>query len=192
MTSWEKRLEDAIRAKDEGNAALQQGQVKRASFLYKTVHMHLGDLVSKGGAAAGGAGGGSDDMATGIVQMLGGGNGGPAKPSPPPDLQAAIDTVYTAVQNNLALTHLKLGRVPESIRCATYVLDRQPNNIKARFRRATGRMSLGLLDEAMLDVEQILQESPEDPEALRLRQELQAKLAESTQKEKKMFQKMFA
>ncbi|CUG61601.1 Hypothetical protein, putative [Bodo saltans] len=182
-----KRLADAEQAKNDGSAALQAGNIKRASFLYKSVYLHLGDLVTPklvegvSGAAS------SDDG--GMAAMVGQGR---KKPKCTPEEQSAVDKLYMASVSNLALTHLKLGRPSEAIQCATRVLLLEPRNTKALFRRAKGRIQLGLLDEAAADLNAILEITPGDADTVATQNELALLLSQSKEKEKAMFKKMFS
>lgn len=186
MMVIEQRLAEAVKAKDDGSAALREGHVKRASFLYKSVYMHLGDLVSPVllGKSADGEGGGGDGILTAL--------GSSRKTKLDAAMQKRIDDVFAASLNNLALTHLKLGRPGGAVDCATRVLAYTPDNAKARYRRARGRIVLGLLEEAKGDLVEVLRRLPDDPEAMAALQELTVLELASAAKEKKMFQRMFA
>lgn len=188
----EKRIQDAVAAKELGSEALKAGDLKRASFQYKLVHMHLGDLASPALAAVS-AGGSSETPGSsnnGMVDMLTSSRSRSTKATP--ELQTTIDTIYAASLNNLALVHLKLHRFVEAIACASRVLQFEGTNTKALFRRGKARVAIGLLDEARQDYLSILALLPEDADTLAALTELASVEKVSAAKEKKMFQKMFA
>ena len=182
-----KRLVDAEQAKNDGTAALQAGNIKRASFLYKSVYLYLGDLVTP--TLTEGVAGATSGDDGGMAALVGQGR---KKSRCTPEEQSKVDKLYMASVSNLALTHLKLGRPSEAIQCASRVLQFEPQNTKAMFRRAKGRLQLGLLDEAAADLNAILAITPGDTDTLVARSELATLLASSKEKEKLMFKKMFS
>ena len=182
-SALEKRLADAIAVKEQGNAYLKEGLFKKASFAYKSVHLHIGDLIDLPPAHASPNNDQENDR---FVQSFG------RKRQPiDVDLQRRINEVYLATQNNLALAHLKLGRNAEAAQCASTVLRALPDNTKGLYRRARARMCLGMLDEAEADLDVLLRLVPMDPDGLAAREMLERLRYEAAVKEKKMFQKMF-
>lgn len=65
------RMADALTAKEAGNAALQQGQTKAASFQYKKVYLLLAEYLPDGVSCVGPSGAAQDTEAAGVLQLLG-------------------------------------------------------------------------------------------------------------------------
>lgn len=145
-------LQQAQAAKAAGNAALQAGNSRGASFEYKKVYLYLAEYLpsdvaqSASPVALGYGNGGASDAGSnsGLVQMLqqqqrrkqpknvaGGavtGRESSASPSMAEEaallkLQEEMTQLYATTLNNLALAHMKLGRYREGVKCATAVLE---------------------------------------------------------------------
>ncbi|CAC22677.1 conserved hypothetical protein [Leishmania major strain Friedlin] len=145
-------LQQAQAAKAAGNAALQAGNPRGASFEYKKVYLYLAEYLpsdvaqSASPVALGcGNGGGSDAGGnSGLVQMLQQqqrrkepknvaaaavtDRESSALPSTTEEaarlkLQEEMTQLYATTLNNLALAHMKLGRYQEGVKCATAVLE---------------------------------------------------------------------
>ncbi|CAJ1005495.1 hypothetical protein Q4I28_000815 [Leishmania naiffi] len=167
-------LQQAQAAKTAGNAALQAGNPRGASFQYKKVYLHLAeylpcDVVQSASPVALGYanGGGSDaDGNGGLVQMLQeeqrrkqpkkaaavNGNESPSTTTATAsaeaarlNLQAQATQLYATTLNNLVLAHMKLGRYQEGVKCATAVLE-QPTLRAALDAGAQSRASAHFSD----------------------------------------------
>ncbi|GET85629.1 hypothetical protein, conserved [Leishmania tarentolae] len=139
LSSCEKavhRLQQARAAKEAGNAALQAGNPRGASFEYKKVYLYLAeylpsDVAESTSPVALGTGSGD----SGLVRMLqqqqrrkqqktvAAAPVTDKKSSASPPTAAAAAQLYATTLNNLALAHMKLGRYQEGVRCATAVLE---------------------------------------------------------------------
>ncbi|CAJ1016284.1 hypothetical protein NXY56_000288 [Leishmania guyanensis] len=167
-------LQQAQAAKTAGNAALQAGNPRGASFQYKKVYLHLAeylpcDVVQSASPVALGYanGGGSDaDGNGGLVQMLQeeqrrkqpkkaaavSGNESPSTTTATASaeaallmLQAQVTQLYATTLNNLVLANMKLGRYQEGVKCATAVLE-QPTLRAALDAGAQSRASAHFSD----------------------------------------------
>ncbi|TPP52394.1 RNA pseudouridylate synthase family protein [Leishmania donovani] len=145
-------LQQAQAAKAAGNAALQAGNPRGASFEYKKVYLYLAEYLPSDVAQSASSvalgysnGGGSNaDGNSGLVQMLQQqqrrkqpknvaaaavtGHESSASPSTAEEaallkLQEEMTQLYATTLNNLALAHMKLGRYQEGVKCATAVLE---------------------------------------------------------------------
>ncbi|KAG5511624.1 hypothetical protein JKF63_07220 [Porcisia hertigi] len=141
-------LQQAQAAKAAGNAALQAGNPRRASFEYKRVCLYLAeylppDVIESASPAALGHSNSSGSDAggnSGLVQMLQqqrkqpksavaagvAGNESTASTLTETALlnrQEEITQLYATAINNLALAHIKLSRYREGVKCATAVLE---------------------------------------------------------------------
>jgi tetratricopeptide (TPR) repeat protein len=86
-------------------------------------------------------------------------------------LQKASETDDYGIQGGvlLASTLYTNGSFEESIRAAASVLERDPNNLAALYTRANARLSSGVPEEVLGDVERILEIRPGDVTAISLR-----------------------
>ncbi|KAG5487460.1 hypothetical protein LSCM1_07415 [Leishmania martiniquensis] len=139
-------LQQAQASKAAGNAALQAGNPRRASFEYKKVYLYLAEYLpadvaqSASPAALGSATVGGSDAGgnSGLVHILqqqqrrkqprSAATGSESLASPPAEaallkLRVEMTQLYAATVNNLALAHMKLGRYEEGVKCATAVLE---------------------------------------------------------------------
>ncbi|KAG5512165.1 hypothetical protein GH5_07645 [Leishmania sp. Ghana 2012 LV757] len=143
-------LQQAQAAKAAGNAALQAGNPRGASFEYKKVYLYLAEYLpsdvaqSASPAALGYANCGASDTGgnSSLVHMLqqqqrrkrptnmeaaavtdSGSSGSPSAEAALRKLQAEMTQLYATALNNLALAHMKAGRYHEGVKCATAVLE---------------------------------------------------------------------
>lgn len=137
-------LQSAQAAKAAGNAALQDNNLRGASFEYKKVYLFLAEYLpqevtgpsTQPSATRSGGSGGSGDVdssSTGLVQMLQqhrrptAASSSALSSSSSSQVSAAQQQemlqLYAITLNNLALVHLKLGRYHEGVTCATAVLE---------------------------------------------------------------------
>ena len=93
--------------------------------------------------------------------------------------------------SNLAMCHLKAENWSETITNCNEALKIDPNNIKILYRRASARLSYGILDDATRDVARGLEIEPGNKELKALQQKINARAKAEKQEEKKMFSNMF-
>lgn len=181
------RIQDAKLSKEEGNRHFQEGNWKRASFHYKMVHMHLGDLITPPKVSPKEDADMMKPPGDPMVDML----GKSRKVNLPPEVQKEILDIYIATQSNLSMSHYKLGRHAEAADRAKFVLKYQPENPKGHFRLGCAKMGLGDLDEAKVCFGKVLSLVPDDPGANQKLHEIAELEARAASKEKKMCAKMF-
>ena len=181
-------LAKAQAAKAAGNAAVGEGNWKQASFQYKHVNLFVGQYGSKKKEADAMTGAGGADMMGGIGALVGKSGQGPKLAQ---DQQLEVDTLVAVTQANLALAHINLGRFPQAAQCCDVALLYQPDNLKARFRRATAKLRMGQLEAARADLEAVLGAQPDDAAAQHRMTELVAAEQAAKAKEKRMCARMF-
>jgi len=97
---------------------------------------------------------------------------------------------------NRAVCSLKLGDNMRAKLCCDSVLDGEPFNEKALFRRASAMIGLGRDTDALSDLQSLLNKYPENFEARRLMQQVERRmhlaLQKAQRKEKSLYLKMFA
>lgn len=121
-TRFQSSFDAAKQAKDAGNNALKEGQLKSASFQYKKVYLYLAEYLPPKLAPSSTANGKSADA--GIpLDML---RKKDTKQSPFDSLtfeqQQELVYLYMVSTNNLSQAHLRLGRFREAVLCATDVI----------------------------------------------------------------------
>lgn len=93
---------------------------------------------------------------------------------------------------NNAACKLKLKDFNEAIKLTFKVLESQPLNVKALFRRAQGYMGTQDYDLAEWDIKKILEIDPENRDAKQEFRVLKVKVAEQNKKEAKIYGNMFS
>ena len=93
--------------------------------------------------------------------------------------------------SNLAMCDLKLDDWSEAINNSTQALKIEPNNIKLLYRRASARLSYGILDGALDDIRKGLEIEPNNKELKVLQQKIKAKEKSDKEEEKKMYGNIF-
>ena len=181
--SIEERLVNARKKKEEGNVELQKGDYKKASFLYKQVHMFIGEYIKLSPSTTGKD---APQVQNPMVNMF-----SKNKTTIPLALQQEIEELYVATQCNLALAHIKLQRYPEAKNCCEVALQLSKGvNVKAHFRKGQALMFLGMLDEARLELSENCDVA--DVAVQELLAMIQQRFETARLKEKKMFSKMFS
>jgi pentatricopeptide repeat protein len=64
--------------------------------------------------------------------------------------------------NNMAACHIKNGNWEKAVKACDKVLEKQPNNAKALFRRGQSNLALKNLDKAETDLRKAIQIEPND------------------------------
>jgi FK506-binding protein 4/5 len=101
--------------------------------------------------------------------------------------KAAAKELKRACDLNLAAAHLKAGRHGEAAKAATKVLDADPGNAKALFRRAQARAALEEWVEAERDVRLGLAQEPDSADFKALARRLKAAEAAAAKKDAAMW-----
>ncbi|KAF8059684.1 FKBP65 [Scenedesmus sp. PABB004] len=173
---WEmnnaEKLASALSRKGKGNAAFKAGRLARAARQYAAA-VEAATSVSERDLAPNPA---ADEA------------GGPSTAS----LLSEAKEVKKAAANNWAAVELKRRNWAEAAKQATKVLELDPCNVKALYRRASARMGLSELLEAELDVKAGLLVEPDSADLAALHRRLKVALRELNKKEAKLYGKMFA
>jgi FKBP-type peptidyl-prolyl cis-trans isomerase len=101
--------------------------------------------------------------------------------------KAAAKELKRTCDLNVAAAHLKAGRHGEAAKAATKVLDADPGNAKALFRRAQARAALEEWVEAERDVRLGLAQEPDSPDFKALARRLKAAEAAAAKKDAAMW-----
>ncbi|KAL1528780.1 hypothetical protein AB1Y20_010107 [Prymnesium parvum] len=139
------RIARAHAAKERGNSAFQRGDFGAAAVEYETALAEIDSTAV--------AGLGVDQCATAFARVL--------RRSTPAQLRSAL-------WNNAAMVYLKMERYEEAIGAAREALKLQPQDTKARRRRAAAWRALGNLGEACDDLAHVLYLEPEAAETARV------------------------
>jgi hypothetical protein len=163
---WElsvaERLAEGEKAKASGNSYFQGGDLFQAIEEYKRADEFLRDLGTKEG-----------------------------EPVEEAD-QPKVNALKVAVYSNMAAVHLKQKDWGEAVLRATSVLNIEPTNAKALYRRGTGRANAGLLSEAKTDLAAAAKLAPGDANIVAEFQRVQQLIANQAKKEKAAFGNLFA
>eukprot|EP00775_Hariotina_reticulata_P005268 gene5268-5503_t len=182
---WEmnntEKLAAATARKEKGNAAYKAGSLARAARQYNAAVEAATSITER-------------DMgpsSTGMDALEENDAAAAAAPSTA-RLMSQAREVKKACMNNWAAVELKRHNWAEAAKQASKVLDLDPSNVKALYRRAQARMALNELLEAELDVKAGLLKEPTNSDLLVLQRKLKALLRELNKKEAKLYGKMFA
>ncbi|CAG8645104.1 6867_t:CDS:2 [Ambispora leptoticha] len=105
------------------------------------------------------------------------------------ELQEEIIKTQALIHSNLAACHIKGNKPSRAIECANKALKLDPDNEKARFRRAQAYISEGNIDAAAADLKKL--SNPDDPMVKREWQRLKIKDKEMEAKQRKDLKGMF-
>jgi hypothetical protein len=198
MTSAEERTQNALAKKQEGNDHVAKGDFKKAAFAYKMLYLLLSDLLPQAtqqdynkDRGGGGSSAGNDGIAGLAAKSK------QAKIPVSVEVQQAALAIFLSGVGNLALCHLKLGRLVECCQCSTLVLNHDPDktsglSTRAYFRRACAKLALGDLEASEADLAEVLRRVPGDSGALGKMAELEALQRQADAKQKLMCKKMFS
>jgi len=101
-------------------------------------------------------------------------------------------TLLVAVQSNGAANYIKLNEFKEALKLVDKVLDKDPNNKKAVYRKAQCYLGIHEFDGALQWTHKGLEIDAEDASFKALEQQAKAKKAEAAKKEKILYAKMFS
>lgn len=165
---WEMNGEEKVTAaqavKDKGNAAYKAGKLDRAARLYGRAVELVGEK-DLGGAAGDKDGG--------------------------PETRAQLKELRKSAWLNLAAVELKRGHLREAEKNATKVLEADPANVKALYRRAQALTGLQDLLEAERDVKAALEVEPASTDLLALSKRLKVLIRQLNKKEAGLYKSMF-
>eukprot|EP00878_Enallax_costatus_P000765 GHUV01000883.1.p1 GENE.GHUV01000883.1~~GHUV01000883.1.p1 ORF type:complete len:637 (+),score=229.81 GHUV01000883.1:67-1911(+) len=172
---WEmnnqEKIESALARKEKGNAAYKAGKLVRAARQYHQAVETANSVQEK-------------DMAPNPVDA----STGPSVGS----LLSQAKDIKKACMNNWAAVELKRKNWAEAAKQASKVLDVDPSNVKALYRRAQARMGLAEFVEAEVDIKSGLLTEPENADLQSLYKRLKVQMREVNKKEAKLYGKMFA
>lgn len=112
--------------------------------------------------------------------------------APNSGVEAEREALLTGCQLNCAWCHLNLEEFLLVVEQCTRVLERQQNNVKARFRRATALGKLQEFQRAFDDIEAALAIEPENAELTRLQSKLRKRQREHRVCERSFYRRLFS
>ncbi|KAJ9455953.1 UPF0528 protein Y75B8A.31 [Diplonema papillatum] len=177
---WAEKIAEARAAKDRGNARAREGACKRACVEYKTALIWLKALTDDGS--------GGDDQGMGMIADQAMKKKDDALPKLPADVQEGV-ALKLSIQNNLAQMRLKLEDWEGAKAYANAVIDAEPDNTKALFRRGQAFLNLKFFDDALRDFDKVGETLPKL--VAPYMQSIQQGLKKQTEKEKKAYSGMF-
>ncbi|KAI8470001.1 MAG: hypothetical protein J3K34DRAFT_421882 [Monoraphidium minutum] len=160
--SGEEKAEAAAAAKDKGNAAYKAGKLERAARLYGRAKELVGDDEA-----------GLDREKDG------------------PEVRAQLKDIRKSVLLNLAAVELKRGSFREAQRHTSKVLETDPSNVKALYRRAQALVGLQELLEAERDVKVALDMEPASADLAALSKRIKLLIKQLNKKEAGLYKSMF-
>jgi len=102
-----------------------------------------------------------------------------------------VNEIKVACNNNLAAVQLKEGKIERVISCCTQVLEIEPNNVKALFRRGKAYLGKDNLDKAEDDLNKVASLDPNDKAIQKELVVLKQKSKDQDKKQKKFYANMF-
>lgn len=105
--------------------------------------------------------------------------------------KAKRDALYIAGLLNVALVQLKRDENLACVEACNDVLELDPNNVKALFRRGQAQLAVNEFEAAIADFTKVMEVEPDNKAALSQQQLAKAKLRAQLDKEKKMYRAMF-
>ena len=172
MGDADSNLAKARELKAQGNEAFKAGDYKAAMVHYHQIYMYVHGF-SEGSSGSGSA---MPMQTTKSVDR---------------ETMAQLCELKVVHFSNLAMCHLKLGNTEKARDNSSKALAIDAKNIKCLFRRGKCHATMGALDEAKADFDQILSLEPDNREAVRELHALKQKFKEHDKKEKKKFAGMF-
>ena len=83
---------------------------------------------------------------------------------------------------NKAATHLKMKEYEFAVAACNTVLESNPDNVKALFRRGTALLELNKLEEAKADLEKAVSVSPTDTTVAKTLEDVNHRIAQQAEK----------
>jgi len=161
-------IDSAVDDRQFGNANMKEGKVKDAKQYYETCILRCTKLLERHGQQVQF----TDDLH-----------------APCPETE--IINCLVSARSNLSLCYFKLGKYHQCCRQCTKVLKRDPNHVKATFRRAQACVELQDYDLAKSDLERCLTLEPGLPEAVKLLTRLGSLMQKQAQREKSVYANLF-
>jgi len=103
----------------------------------------------------------------------------------------SAEALYVAALSNCAMAYLKMGDWAGAVQKATKVIEKEPANVKALYRRAVARGHLGLPDLGVEDLTLALEADPDNKPAKTEMAKLRKAIAQAKKKERAQFRGMF-
>lgn len=164
----------ALAYKEAGNAFFQAGDMPKALRNYHNGHMETKSFREG--------------------QKMGGGMGfmsGPPKDPVPEEILKAVDNLHCTLLNNIAAVHFKAECWEKLERYTSQIIAVEPNNLKARYRRARAFWGLNRVSNAEEDLKVALAICPTDKDSRQLQALVDKKRKEYAAKEREMLKGMF-
>jgi hypothetical protein len=175
------KIARAAQLKELGNEQFKAKAYKKAIGHYMQVGLFLTGPPFSGGDAGGGMAG-----------MFGGSSGGSQQEKLTAEQQETVDQLMFTANLNLSACYLKEEKWEKATLRATKVLEKEPNHVKALFRRGEGKIYLNDLEGARADLQAAEKLAPED-KGIKSRLVLLAKREKHFEKkERQTYAKMFA
>ncbi|XP_049850591.1 peptidyl-prolyl cis-trans isomerase FKBP4-like [Schistocerca gregaria] len=108
-----------------------------------------------------------------------------------PEVVKKINDLKSILNLNISQCYLNLKNHKEALKAVEKVLEKEPNNIKALYRRGMARMMNQDWDLAKEDFRSILQQEPNQRSAICKLNEANAKIKLQNEKDRAIFSKMF-
>lgn len=102
-----------------------------------------------------------------------------------------IEALTVSLQLNLAMASIKLHQWNAAVKATNAVIQKDPSNVKALFRRAAARQGLGSFQEAKADLTRLVAIDPENRPAKVELQKLKKRLVEHKKKNKANYSGLF-
>eukprot|EP00483_Globobulimina_turgida_P007013 UN07027 len=134
--SYKIEYDAALVVKQKGNDAFKSGDYKNALKYYSQIIIYVGMH--------------SQMHIRQVTTSVGGAN--PYKPSSRTTTQRNTDELRSVAFNNMAAVYLKMQDYQRAIEKCSHVLEADPRNKKALFRRGMAYRKLGKLDKARNDL----------------------------------------
>jgi len=103
----------------------------------------------------------------------------------------AVKTLKLQYYSNMSLCELKLENWAKAVECCNLALEIDSRNLKVLFRRATAKLSFGVLEEALADCKAALQIDPANKDLKKLEVKIKKRFKSEFLKQKKLFGGMF-
>jgi len=151
--AYEAKLKTAQSKKDEGDAEFKSSNLQRALMFYHQALFYLKGL---------------DSNTTDVVA----GNPGDQSATMSPE-KKEINDLIEKVYLNMCACLIKQGKWQRAIDTAGKVLEKNADNVKAKFRKGKALGELGFFEKATAMLEELLQANDKGPDAPAIRAELQ-------------------
>ncbi|KAL1923507.1 uncharacterized protein VTP21DRAFT_8487 [Calcarisporiella thermophila] len=102
-----------------------------------------------------------------------------------------VAKLLSQIYNNIAACHIKNENWQRAFESSQKAVENDSRNIKARFRRAQSALSLGKVEIAREDLEEVIKNSPDDPGVKREQKRLQAIMKSDEKKQRRQFANLF-